>query len=351
MRKIPMFLLVVLSCLGFAYAQNANMPKFKGLMFGDYFYYAGAHNGTLKDFNGFDLRRIYFTTDFTISNVFSSRFRLEANQTVNSLTPGEKFGVMVKDAWLKWHNIFQGSDLYFGISPTPAFAVSQAAWGHRFLEKTILQLNGIVSSRDLGVDLKGNITGSGSVKYWVKFGNNSSNGPELNKYKRLYGMIEFNPVTNFLMTLYGDYAGAPSVYDPVDGRLRSNNSYVGSIFLNYRNDSTFSAGLEAFFNKIENNFAPTFFSPLETQTKEGISVWAWGNISQSVRLVGRFDYFDPNINIASDSRTLILAGVDINTDKNVIITPNIEIISYQVPPLNGGGSSDIIPRITLYWQL
>ncbi len=351
MRKIPMFLLIVLSFFNYTNAQNANMPKFSGLMFGDYFYYAGAHNGTLKDFNGFDLRRIYITTDYTISDVFSSRFRLEANQTINSLTPGGKFGVMVKDAWLKWHNIFHGSDLYFGISPTPAYAVSQAAWGHRFLEKTILQLNGIVAPRDLGVDLRGNITESGSVKYWIKFGNNSSNGPELNKYKRLYAMIELDPSPNFLMTFYADYAGEPSIYDPVDDRLRSNNRYVGSIFFNYRNDSTFSAGLEAFFNKIENNYAPTIFSPLETQTKEGISIWAWGNISQTVRLVGRFDYFDPNINLGADNKTLILAGVDINAYKNVTITPNIEIINYQAPPINGGGSSDIVPRITLYWQL
>ena len=51
---------------------------------------------------------------------------------------------MVKDAWLKWKNIFSGSDLIFGISPTPAFDVSEGAWGHRYLEKTIMDLDGIV---------------------------------------------------------------------------------------------------------------------------------------------------------------------------------------------------------------
>ena len=34
---------------------------------------------------------------------------------------------MVKDAYLQWNNIFSGSNLIFGLSPTPAFDVSEGA--------------------------------------------------------------------------------------------------------------------------------------------------------------------------------------------------------------------------------
>ncbi len=350
MKKVVLSLLTIASCFSYSVAQTTNVPKFSGLMFGDYFYYVNAHDGGLKDYNGFDLRRAYFTTDYTISNIFSSRFRLEADQTSNSLTPGGKIGVMVKDAYLKWQNIFSGSDLYFGISPTPAFEVSENAWGHRFLEKTILDLNGIVSARDLGVDLRGNLTGDGTLKYWVKFGNNSSNGPEVNKYKRLYAMFELNPSPEFLMTIYADYAAAPLLFDPVDGRSKSNDRFVASLFLNYNSANTFSFGLETFFNIIQNNFAPTPISPLQNQTGVGISLWAFGNISPTIRLVGRFDYFDPNTDAGFDNKGLIIAGVDFNIDPNVTITPNLEITTYQANPVNGGDSSDIVPRVTFFWQ-
>jgi len=159
-------------------------PKISGVIFGDYFYNASQNNSANKDMNGFQFRRIYTTADFSISENFTTRFRLEADQSNNSLTPGGKVGVMVKDAWLQWKNIFEGSNVVLGISPTPAFEVAESIWGNRFLEKTMLDYWGVVSSRDFGVDLKGNLVKDGSAKYWVKFGNNSSNSPESNKNKR-----------------------------------------------------------------------------------------------------------------------------------------------------------------------
>ena len=212
-----------------------------------------------------------------------------------------------------------------------------------------MDLNGIVPSRDLGVDLRGNLSGDGTVKYWVKLGNNSGNAPETDKYKRLYTMVEFQPTNEFLMTIYFDYAGAPQIYDPVDGTLKSNNSFVGSFFFNYNYQNNFSLGLEAYLKNTQNNYAPTPFNTLQNQTNNGISIWAWGTISPTVKLVGRFDYMDPNTDADFDNKGLFLFGVDISPDKNVTITPNMEIITYQADPVNGGDKSDVIPRITLYW--
>ena len=39
------------------------------------------NNGANKDLNGFQFRRIYFTTDYAIDETFSARFRLESDQT------------------------------------------------------------------------------------------------------------------------------------------------------------------------------------------------------------------------------------------------------------------------------
>src|SRR5512146_3331458 len=139
--------------------QSEPKGKLSGLMFGDYFYNIDQRDTAKKDLNGIQLRRIYFTYDYAISPNFDTRFRLEADQS--ALTSDGKIGVFVKDAYLKWKGIFEGSDVLFGVSPAPAFDASEEAWGYRSLEKTIMDLRGIVPSRDLGVDLKGKLTDDG----------------------------------------------------------------------------------------------------------------------------------------------------------------------------------------------
>src|SRR5690554_6749198 len=118
--------------------------------------------------------------------------------------------VAVKDIYLKWENIFSGSDIIIGIQPTPAFQISESVWGYRALEKTIMDLRGAVSSRDIGISLKGRLNNSGSLNYWFMFGNNSGNSPEVDKYKRLYGHIYLKPGENTHLTIYSDIKFKPS---------------------------------------------------------------------------------------------------------------------------------------------
>lgn len=341
MKKTLLFLFAFFLVTSLSFAQNS--PKFSGLMFGDYFYNAAAHDSTQKNFNGFQFRRIYITTDYTISDNFSTRFRLEADQ--GEITNNNKITTMVKDAWLKWSNVFTGSDLIFGISPTPAFDVSEGAWGHRYLEKTIMDLNGIVPSRDLGIDLKGKFSSSGAVKYWVKIGNNSGNSPESNKDKRVYGLLEFDPSPALLITVYGDYASGPTVAG------KDRNAIVGAGFINFREKGKFSIGVEGFLRSIQNSFTPPN-GTLGSLSSFGLSVWAYANLSENVQIVGRYDTYDPNTDASSDKdgKGLILAGLQINPVDHVSITPNVEVITYQADSPNHGDSSDIVPRLTFYWE-
>ncbi len=346
MKKLSIVLFSLLFFATFSQAQNkTEFPKVKihGLTFGDFFYNASSHDPSQKDVNGVNIRRIYFTGDFTLSNQFSSRFRLETDQ-IGKAGGDATIGVMVKDAWMKWYNIFSGSDLIFGLSPTPAFDVSEGTWGHRYLEKTIMDLNHIVGSRDLGIDLKGKIDQSGTVKYWVKLGNNSGNKPESNKYKRYYGLLEFNPSSNFLITVYGDYASAPMIVDPYDNQSKNNSSVVGSLFLNYKEKGVFSLGLEGFVRSTQDGITSKT-SAAKSLSGHGISVWAYANLSDNVQLVGRYDNVDLNTDISNNGKSLILAGVQFNPIKKVSVTPNIEVFTYQ-----GGGKSDVVPRVSFFWE-
>ncbi|MGK9369641.1 hypothetical protein ACSSWA_12125 [Melioribacter sp. Ez-97] len=314
-----------------------NLPKLSGLVFGDYFYNVQQNDNGKNDINGFQFRRIYFTTDFKISEKFSTRFRLESSWQSSN------FNTIVKDAWLKWNDIFEGSDVIVGLSPTPAFSISEEAWGYRFLEKTILDYNKIVSSRDMGLDLKGNLTSNGKIKYWLKIGNNSKSGLESDKFKRYYSMLQFNPAKNLTFTAYFDYASSGLIEDGFTNSFKKNNSIVSAVFAGY-SYKDLNLGIESFYRKIENNFHKSTASPLSDQNSYGVSVWSHFRLNEKLKLVCRFDYFEPNSDLSKDENSLILLAADFLPDKSVHFAPNIEIVTY------GSGDPDIVPRISFYWK-
>ncbi|MGE5682270.1 MAG: hypothetical protein ACM34K_15490 [Bacillota bacterium] len=326
-------------------AQEKIPVKLSGLMFGDYFYNIEQRDSTKKDLNGFQFRRIYLTTDFGISESFDVRFRLEADQTAASNTSGGRIGVMVKDAYLRWKNIFKGSDLIFGLSPAPWIDIADQVWGYRSLEKTIMDFNGIVPSRDLGVDLRGAINEQSTVKYWVKVGNNSANAPEVNKYKRFYGAIQLLPINNFQLVLYGDYSPFAPRLDRFDRKTKANDAAVGAVILNFLEKERYSFAVESFYRMQQNNFSSDSLSALKDQTGFGLSVYGWFALSDIIRLVARFDSFDPNTDRDKDKSELIVGGVDFRVDKSVSIIPNIESVSYQ-----GSDKKDLIGRVTFSFQ-
>lgn len=359
MKKIILGLLCLLSS-NVLFAQEISSGKFSGLMFGDYFYNAARDtglsalsnvaNGGKQDLNGFQFRRIYLTYDNEISKSLVTRFRLEADQSAN--TSDGKVGVFVKDAYLSWKNIFDGSDLTFGIQPTLVIENADADWGHRFLEKTILDLRGIVSSRDLALSLKGKFDSEGTFKYWLMIGDGSGNKPETDKYKRFYAHLQYYPIKNLSITLYGDLKSKPSVDDPQNNSTSpstlSNNDLTYALLLGYNVKDNFSVGAEVFLNTTQNGIRSS--SLVKDRNGMGLSIFGSYNFSQQVSAVGRFDYFDPNTNtdFNGDSRNWFIFSLNYKPIDKVTISPNIIVEAYE--SINGRSiDASITPRVTMYY--
>lgn len=349
-----LMLFIVLMPLG---AQEQSAAKLSGIMFGDYFYNVSrdtgiaslgntAINGT-RDFNGFQFRRIYLTYDGDISPEFTSRFRLEG-------TTGAPF---IKDAYLKWKNVFAGSDLMFGLQQTPAFEISEVVWGYRSLEKTILDLRGFVTPRDLGISLRGTVDNEGTVGYWVMVGNNSSVGSETDKYKRVYAHLDVKPTEKIEVTMYGDYKMKSRINDPrstatTPGTL-SNNSFTTAVFVGYKEKNYFTVGVEGFYNILENGIIITAPS-ISVSDKSAIGISLFGSyvLSERFTFVGRYDYFDANIDekAKGDSRNYLIAGIDYKPNRKVSIIPNVQIETYEdIPTLSGKRSveNSVTARVTI----
>jgi len=368
MKQVFATIILLLVCTAFALAQDtAPAGKFSGYMMGDYYYnmqrdaaYTGLANNASSSaapgataMQSFILRRVYFTYDNDISQQFTSRFRLEADQGTDVLTSG-KIGVFVKDAYLRWKNIFSGSDLIFGIQPPPTYDVSEAAWGYRYLEKTIMDLRGIYGSRDVGLSLKGKLVESGMFNYWVMVGKNAGNTPATtNKYNRYSVQLHVKPIAGLQATLYFDYYDAADKADPFNkGSFVGNAMSTMALFVGYAQPNSFNLGLEAFNQSTANGYTAPGATSLSSLSKTGISGWASVNFTSDIAAVVRYDNYDPNTNSASvgDVRNYIIGGVAFKLNKNVSITPNVLYETYEAP--SGGSSPDasVTARVTFYYN-
>ncbi len=267
-----------------------------------------------------------------------------------SLLASNKIGVYVKDASLTWKEIFGGSNLIFGITASPTFDASESYWGYRSLEKTIMDLRGIVPSRDYGVALKGKLTGDGMFGYWVMFANGSGNSPETDKYKRYYGQVSFKPSGNFYAMVNFDFQDRAQIADPYNvGKKVDDGTTTLSAFVTYNQPDVFKVGVEGFSQSKSNGYNNG--TSLKSLTGMGISVWASANLTSDWAVVARYDNFDPNTDSQAkgDVRNLILAGLDWKVDKNVHIEPNIYSESYEAPTGGSAPKSALTGRVTVYY--
>ena len=382
MKKTLPLLLAMILALGAdaAWAQG----KFSGIVFGDYFYNAArdtnfykgnlpnAANGGPESNQGFLIRRINFSYDYDIAEDFATRFRLEADASGGpngDVDVAHKLTVYIKDAWLRWKKAFGSNDLIFGVQPTPAFDISESAWSYRNVEKTIMDLRGIVSSRGLGFGMRGNFDQSGSVNYWLLISNQGngsvpkdlssalSNGDKYNQYGLL---IQVKPTKEFFVTVYGDYRPTYPVNDPTSTAVPkatvSHGTITGAAFLNYTQADKFSVGLEGFMQSTAHSYAlPSDPTALKSLTRMGVSIWAWANFDPMVSGLLRFDTFNPvtgSDNLEKgDSRNYIIAGVAFKPIKQFQLIPNVVVETYESVP-DGGPSYDasVTGRLTFSYS-
>lgn len=337
-------LTILLILSSFSFAQNNETEtggKFSGYMMGDYYYNINHHDSDLKDQHGFWFRRIYFTYDYAINSSFSTRLRLEMSNDGN-FTSAITMVPVVKDAYLAYK--FGNQKAYFGISPTPTFSLIEKVWGYRAVEKTALDQNRMASSRDFGLALQGKFDDAGKLNYSAMIGNGSSNKQEIDKGKSFMASVSYWASKEIVLELYGDYADRAGIAD----------TYIGQAFLGY-NSKKLHGGVQYSHQILKGKDDET-----EEITLSVLSAFMSGNITESIKLIGRVDrMFDPNpvgAKVAytpfdpSSSFTEIIAGVDIQVDKNVSIIPNIEFVKYDANDNGITPDNDVYGRVTMYWK-
>ena len=298
----------------------ASEGKISGYMFGDYYRVLSSDDkaGT-KNRNAFEFRRIYFTYDSKIDDEFSIRFRLEAK--------GNKFGAggsmvpFVKHAYLKWKEGVGSADFYFGLSGTPTFAAAEKAWKYRAIEKTMLDLNKIGSSADLGVALKGK---SGKLGYHVMLGNGKGKAPESDNGKKIYAAGSVQLSDGLQVELYGDFNMKPGGQDEIT--LKGVAGFI---------NEGFHGGLEVFSRSNKKGADDG-----GDETITGLSAFGALRLGESLKGFGRVDAVSKEEN----TDLLVIAGLDHQLAKNVHLMPNFYI------KLPDGPDPSIQARLTFFYK-
>lgn len=350
-------LVAVLWLIGAVSLSALAQGKLSGLAYFDYSYnvsrdslsgsFANAALKGAKAAQALQFRRVYFTYDYNISESAATRFRLEADQS--SLTSDGKIGVAVKDAWLKLKKVFGNSDLIFGLQPTPAFDISEGIWGYRSLEKTIMDLRSIVSSRDLAISLRGKLDNDGKFGYWVMLGDGTGNKPETDKYKRYYGHLDWS-TSMVKVNVYADYQARADIADPYKGTKVSNSTLTTGGFLGLFPADNFRVCAEGFLQSTSNGFNTG--TALKSKSGLGLSFFAVYGLNPDLDAVVRYDLFDPNTNSASkgDSRNYIIGALAWKVDKNISIMPNVQVETYEKSASGTTYDASITGRLTVYWK-
>lgn len=287
--------------------------EFKGMVFGDYYFIA---SGAREKENGFRVRRVYLTHDLRWNKAIAGRVRLEAND--GGFNSQKKLEVYLKNVYLHVKN--DRHAIYVGLSGTPTWNVSEAAWGYRSVQKTMMDRNKIASSTDMGIAYRGRLDGDGKVNARLTLGNGSGVRSEENNGKRIYGLLHFKP-SALNATAYADWERRGGGEDRTTVA-----AFVGLM------DRKFHGGVEGFvqWRNVDN-----------TQVR-GISLFGTGRISRKAKVFVRGDLFDPNDQSGKDHEYFFLGGVDYEPARDVHVMPNVLVA--QV----GDDEAEVIPRLTLF---
>ncbi len=365
--RIAFFALIVLFWTTVPVSSQV-VSKINGVFFGDYYYNADSHSEDMESLNAFSIRRIYFTFENNLTENIKTRFRLESEH--GEYGNSTKINPFVKHAYLEWSNLIPNHKLYLGIAETNAFKNAEELWGYRSIEKTVMDLNKISSSADMGIALKGDL--SPKLHHWLTLMNGPGYGSaEVDKYKKVSYALWATPGSGLILEGYADY----EKQDPDNTTFKYARDYSGSKgyytvkgFAGY-SGLHYTIGLEWFRRTNQESGITNVTVTDDAVTtsvkadvvKSGYSVFgSWITPVQKLKVFGRYDFFDPNteddvatsfsnglLKTGKDDETgLVIAGLDYIPVGNLHFMPNILYKTYAKP----GMDADLTVRLTLYYK-
>jgi len=312
------------------------------------------------NYNAFTIDRAYLGAESKLSDYTSLRItfdirpeRFSTSETkvvdsdgdtvkVPAMTAYSGYPIILKYAYADWKikPVAKYFKVRFGLQPTMYLNYMDGIWNRRYIEKNIGDLNGWLSTADLGISFnftlgpQGSLGETGlSVLNGTKYSDfiDKNKNKDINLYGKLipfYNSGDFNQVALFAEY----YAGT------------QNKTFDSTIKAADWNKQMISIGGKLAYQKAVDLCFDLNFQTLgqgaskEDLKQSGLSFWGdvylnalvpSASLFKTLALFGRADIYDPNTNVGKDGNTLIIAGVECAPIKGVKASLDIRNKSYQ----------------------
>jgi hypothetical protein len=359
------------------------------------------YSGVPQGFDALSIQRVYLGYDYFFNPSFSAHLVVAHEEfydggptalTKDNIDNVDDRSLYIKFCNFEWDNIFKGSNLTVGAMPTPGYPLTEdPLWGYRSLERSVMDMRGIVSSNDVGVNLGGkfwsqkDISGRENtvIGYNIMVGNNTNAQPDnvgitpadASNFKRFYGDLYARFLGDKLVfDIYSDYhTVTPGQNDLV---------WRGIIGYKARN---YNISFEYFDENMSNQavYAPTAGAKLDTASisRSGISIEGALVLSRDKHtqdpkfsLVARYDIYNPDANFNTNyayatnetntnynyspsnvyTEQFFLFALDCQPINQIHIMPNIWYDGFRnrVNDIEGRAASDydLVARVTFYFM-
>lgn len=299
MKSMMIFLLLMVVAVGNVI--EAAETRLEGVLMGGYTAYLSEFkaDGTgANDFNAFMINRIYLTGSAKLSEKMNGKIVLEGN----SLTAGN--AIFLKLAYLEWKGLADGLTVAAGLAGTPWRGFEEGIWKYRFVEKIQEDLESLLKPADHGVKATYQLPGkSGVVEAMVSNGEGFS-AVEVSRDKDVQARVIVVPLPEslkeFSFSVYGLYGKANT-----DRRRERVMALVA-----YDQPSwTVAGSMITAWDQATGGGGVT--------TQFGFSIYGSVILSESWGVLARMDSFDPDVDVASNKRTRVIAGFSYDCGEGV----------------------------------
>lgn len=292
------------------YAQNMSDEKISGVIFFDYTH-STEDDPTVN--NQFEINRAYFTYENAMSKSLKYKFQLDVGREEGN----GKFDAYIKNAMVDWNTGY--GNIMLGLQGMNVFKVQEKTWGHRFIEKSVMDKNKFSSSADIAIGYKNKLGKAVNFSVLVSNGTGYKKA-ENDVFKKVSAQVYYGQ--GKLSSKDGFNVGGVFTYEPYDydngAEVETEAKTVLGAFAGYSKDK-FRVGAE--FGQYSEGG--------KDLTKSVLSAYANYIFSPKVEAFARYDTFDPNTEADDDGMGYLIGGLIWKPVNGLKVAPNVRIENYQ----------------------
>ncbi|MBI9072383.1 MAG: hypothetical protein JEY94_12340 [Melioribacteraceae bacterium] len=294
------------------FAQEKSTEKISGLVFFDYTH-STVDDPTVN--NQFEINRAYFTYENAMSKSIKYKFQLDAGREDKT----GKMDAYLKNAMVDWNTGY--GNIMLGLQGMNVFSVQEKTWGHRFIEKSVMDRRGFSSSSDLAIGYKNKLGKAVNFSVLVSNGTGYKKA-ENDVFKKVSAQVYYGQ--GKLSSKDGFNVGGVFSYEPYD----YDNTKINKVETEAK---TVFGGFAGYANKglrVGAEF-DQYAEGGKDLTKAAISAYANYSVNEKFEVFARYDTYDPNTDEDDDGEGYLIGGLIWKPVEGLKVAPNVRVENYQ----------------------